>query len=148
MENKKYMNHLNAQNPTPYAKQTAHLDKMLAKLKERFPSAKDRARLAMAIQLENAQCSNVAETVVRTLSVTILQPVPLTLDEAMFALNSLVEREGRDILALSDQQLAPKVAETALLTMQQLLDEYSLPNEGNEADIAGCMEQMQIGDFG
>lgn len=147
MENKKYMKELNVEKPIPYAERAAHLDEMFAKLKALFPSAKDRARLAMAIQLENARCSNVAETVVRTLDVIILQPVPLTLDEAMFALNSLVEYEGRDILASSDQQLASKVAETALLTMRQVMDEYPLSSKEDEANIAGCIEQIHTRDF-
>ena len=133
---------------TPYHEAAENLTRKLSILERLVPSAQDRAQLAMAIRVKNARCNNPEALVVRTLSVLHLQTAPLTLDEAVFALDSLVENEGAEVMNLPDQQLANKIAQTAFAAMQQVLDEYTPPDEEPLEASAVCVGQIKIGDYG
>lgn len=133
---------------TPYHEAAENLKRKLSILERLVPSAQDRAQLAMAIRVKNARCNTPEALVVRTLSVLHLQTAPLTLDEAVFALDSLVENEGTEVMNLPGQQLANKIAQTAFAAMQQVLDEYTPPDEKLLEASAVCVGQIKIGDYG
>lgn len=132
---------------TPYYEVVEKLKRRMSIIERLIPSAQDRAQLAMAILAQNAHCNNPETLVVRTMSVLHLQSLPLTLDEAVFALGSLVENDGAEVLNLPDQQLANKIAQTAFAAMQQVLDEYAPPDENLLEASAVCVGKIEAGDY-